>query len=85
MRREVIRLLYTESDDSSSLSPGTKVSSWGIGVIGNAIALQAIVKSSNLLSSTIVFGSLTQLVECLVYIQNVGGSSPSGPTKFCKC
>ena len=24
MRREVIRLLYTESDDSSSLSPGTK-------------------------------------------------------------
>ena len=24
LRREVIRLLYTESDDSSSLSPGTK-------------------------------------------------------------
>ena len=38
--------------ESSSLSWGTK---WGIGVIGNAVALQASVRSSNLLSSTINF------------------------------
>ena len=32
--------------------------------------------------SRIQIGSLTQLVECCVYIANVGGSSPSGFTRY---
>ena len=39
-----------ERIESSSLSRRTTI--WGIGVIGNALALQAWVRSSNLLSST---------------------------------
>lgn len=50
--------------------------------LGERLPCTQKVISSILIGSTKFPGSLAQLVERLVYIQDVGGSSPSGPTNL---
>ena len=84
LRREVMHLLYTENDVSSSLTPGTKFSKmYGLTTTPRDKVRHLKCKQQvwSCLHTNQFFGVQRSLVAHLVWDQGVQGSNPCTPTK----